>query len=277
MWRSVSSLLLTVLFCGGCATFLAGNGEYIQLERTAQRQGFQKHYLDVPPFTLTAYYRSSAPSETLAVYIEGDGAAWPDRRQPPDDPTPRQPLSFYLACLDPAGQVLYLARPGQFERGGKPSADPSYWRGKRYGREVVRAVNEAIDRIKAGAGAKRVSLAGYSGGGAVAVLAAAGRSDVIALRTVAGNLSLETFCRIHKVSPFAGSVDPASVAGEVDKIPQRHFVGGRDTVVTPEVVRAFLGRQGGAPQGRLTVVREAEHARGWQERWRELLALPLER
>jgi len=57
--------------------------------------------------------------------------------------------------------------------------------GVRFAPEVINSFSRAIDTLKEKSGAKYVELVGYSGGGAIAVLVAAGRSDVVGVRTVA--------------------------------------------------------------------------------------------
>lgn len=156
-----------------------------------------------------------------------------------------------------------------------PRTDPAYWRGKRYSEDVVHAVNAAIDMVKLSSGASRVSLAGFSGGGALAVLVAARRDDVVALRTVAGNLALDVFCGAHDISPLEGSLDPLTVASALKDIPQRHFIGSRDRVVPRAAAEAFLDAQGDMEHKRLIVVEGVDHMEGWRARWPGLLAEPL--
>ena len=62
-------------------------------------------------------------NEEVVVYIEGDGLSWIDRFTPSSDPTPKNPLAFKLAKLDPNQNVIYLARPCQYvQKNRAPSA-----------------------------------------------------------------------------------------------------------------------------------------------------------
>jgi len=281
MWRTRSkTILFLVGFLAatavtGCATVQTQVASRDAMFQTADGQGFTKKYLSAPPFVLTSYHKVSAPSDTVVVYIEGDGFAWASRTCPSDDPTPKHPLAFFLASKDQSPNVLYLARPGQFPHAGGPQVDRSYWTSKRYSEEVVQSTNAAIDQVKLSSGAKKISLVGYSGGAAVAVLVAGRRSDVVALRTVAGNLAPEVFSTVHHLSPLSGSLDPVAVAAAVNEIPQHHFIGSNDTIVTKEVTDAFLDAEGDRSRQRLTTVAGADHTNGWVERWRNLLVVPL--
>ncbi len=258
---------MAVIALTGCATVEMPVVSRDDMFQAAVREGFKKQYLFAPPFVLTAYHKSAGASDTLVVYIEGDGYAWSSRTMPSDDPTPRHPLAFFLASEDQSPHVLYLARPGQFLADASPQVDQAYWTSKRYSEEVIQSTNAAIDQVKLSSGAGKVSLVGYSGGAAVAVLVAARRNDVIALRTVAGNLAPEVFTRLHHLSPLTGSLDPMAVALAVKGIPQRHFIGRRDAVVTRAVTEAFLDAEGDDSRQSLTEVDGADHLNGWAERW----------
>lgn len=275
MWRISSSLIIMFFFLAGCATFLTRKSDYIRMDQKAASKGFKRIYLSVPPFILTAYQKVDAPSEVMTVYIEGDGYAWASRTEPSDDPTPKHLLVFDLASEDPSPDVVYLARPGQFEESGSPTADQAYWTGKRYSQEVIESTSAALDSLKRSSGVTKFSLVGYSGGAAVAVLVAARRNDVIALRTVAGNIASDIFVRLHHLSPLAGSLDPLDVALSIRSIPQLHFVGGKDRIVPRAIACAFLDQEGDTAHESLVEVDGAGHMDGWAQQWRELLSKPL--
>ena len=275
MWRISSSLILMLLLCSGCATLLTRQSDYLRMDQQAALEGFQKIYFSAPPFVLTAYQRIKAKSDLMVVYIEGDGFAWVSRTEPSLDPTPKHPLAFQLACQDPSPNVIYLARPGQFEAGGTPSINQSYWTQKRFSPEVIQATSLALDTLKRTLGSAKISLVGYSGGAVVAVLVAAQRDDVIALRTVAGNLDPDLFTSLHHVSPLTGSLDPLAVASSIRSMAQLHFVGERDTTVPKAIATAFLDQEGDVRHASLIVVSGASHLERWVERWRELLKKPL--
>jgi hypothetical protein len=275
MWRISSSLVLISFWLVGCATFLTRQSDYIHMDQKAALKGFKKIYLSAPPFILTAFQRIKAPSDIMVIYIEGDGYAWASRNQPSDDPTPKHPLSFDLASQDPSPIVVYLARPGQFEAGGRPTVDQSYWTNEIYSEEVIQANMRAIDSLKQSLGVTKISLVGFSGGAAVAVLVASRRKDIVALRTVAGNLDPDAFSRLHHVSPYKGSLDPLDIALTIGPIPQLHFVGDRDTIVPKSIVGAFLDKEGDTSHESLIIVKGEDHLKGWAKHWQELLNVPL--
>lgn len=245
-------------------------------DRLAQANGFQKSFIKTKIFTLTTYYRCTKPGDPLNVYIEGDGSAWLSRTWLSDDPTPKTPLVLELAGVDPAANVAYLARPGQYTASDSSRGNPVYWSDKRFSNEVVEALSEAIDTLCTEARSNKINLIGYSGGAALTVLLAAGRNDVLTLRTVAGNLDPEAVNSYHGVSPLNGSLNPMDVAEKIKDLPQRHFAGSQDSVVPPFIAQSFMKHSGNQDAGKITIVEGASHAGGWRERWKSLLAIPFQ-
>ena len=239
------------------------------------KAGFTKEYIKAGDFTLLSYQRFYKHSDTLNIYIEGDGRAWETKHRLSDDPTPSNPVALKLAALDPADNVAYIARPGQYSPTGIPECNSKYWSGYRFAPEVIDSFNTAIDILKEKSGAKYIKLIGYSGGGAIAVLVAAKRSDVSALITVAGNLNLKAFCAYHHVAQLHGSMDPMDVAKTVAHIPQRHFVGSKDKIIPFAIAESFVKTEGDKNYERITVVDDVSHNNGWQKHWKELLLIPL--
>lgn len=268
--------ILSILFVlTGCATLSPSIGRHIASDRLAGSAGFEKSFLKTKHFTLTTYHRFKKPGETLTVYIEGDGNAWSSRRRLSDDPTPRNPLMLELAGEDDSANVAYLARPGQYPESGRPDCEPAYWSDKRFSKEVIISMGEAISRLALRAEADKINLIGYSGGAAVAVLIASQRVDVVSLRTIAGNLDPEALNRYHHVSPLTGSLNPMEAAILIRDLPQRHFVGSKDKTVPSFIAQSFVRRAGDEDDKRITVIEGATHSKVWRERWKELLSAPI--
>lgn len=213
--------------------------------------------------------RSGAP---LTIYIEGDGLAWKGRSRLSEDPTPIRQTTVQLAVQDEEQNVAYLARPGQFlDSDQLRGVDAVYWSDKRFSEEVLASMNSAVSTLAMISGAKSLHLVGYSGGAAIAVLIASRRTDIASIRTVAGNLDPTEVNRIHHVSPLTGSLDPMSAAAKVSGIPQIHYTGSKDSVVTGQIAQRFLEASGDGSCITLRSVDGATHSKGWTERWREFL------
>lgn len=258
-------LLLLTLLLAGCGAPLK------QLSEEAQRASRDVRVLPTTPFPLQAVLPTRIEGETLRVYLEGDGYAWATPMQPSLNPTPRDLLVARLATRDPRGAV-YLARPCQFV--DHAHCKPLLWTDQRFSRPVVDSLHAALDQLKRRYDVRRLELVGYSGGGALALLLAAERRDVVAVQTLAGNLHPSAWIAHHRLSPLAGSLDPLTYRERLRQIPQRHLAGQRDKVVPPLLARHYAEQLG--PAGCLEIqVVEASHTEGWEAAWAGFRQRPL--
>lgn len=220
-------------------------------------------------FSLAAWTPQAANGdEELTVYIEGDGLAWLTRDVASPDPTPVSPLGLELALAQPSGNAAYLARPCQYlGDSAVRQCAPRYWQQDRFAPEVVAAMGQGLDALKARAKASRLTLVGYSGGAAIAALLAARRPDVVRLVTVAGNLDHRAWTEAQRVSPLTGSLNPADERMRLAHLPQWHFVGGKDTIVPPDLVRNFAAE---LPAARVRLMPDYDHRCCWAENWSRL-------
>ena len=268
---TIAVFLALALLLPACATVPAPSTAREEAQTLARSAGFAPLPLQGGGLTLAAWAKNGTGAD-LVVYIEGDGHAWDDRRTPSQDPTPRDPLVLRLAALDPAPTLLYLARPCQYQPELPQGCDARLWTSARYGLPTVLALSQALDQAKAALGATRLHLVGYSGGGALAVLLAARRSDVADILTVAANLDTAAWTAHHNISPLTESLNPADSARSVAAIPQTHVAGAGDAVVPPFLCRRFLERMGQAPRARCLDLDGLDHRHGLEARWPDILA-----
>ena len=263
--KLLSMLLISLM--AGCATL----DRNAHADALAAQAGLKRELIDTDGFVLTAYARISRRDEPLDLYIEGDGLAWISHSEPSLDPTPREATGLALAAADPAPNVVYVARPCQFTpMAMNPRCGVPYWTSKRFAPEVVASMNEAVSRFAARVSRQRINLMGYSGGGALAVLIAARRTDVASIRTMAGNLDDEFVNRLHGVSSMPQSENAIDFASRVASIAQVHFSGADDTVVPPVVAQRFVDATGGRCVQARTVP-DMTHDGDWSRRLPALL------
>lgn len=237
---------------------------------------FERH-IKAEPFNLTVFERVHKEGGDATVYIEGDGVAWVSRQQASLDPTPRNPVALHLATRDNGPNVIYMARPCQFTKMTEPGPCPvEYWTSGRFAPEVIDSMNAALDNIKARHAITHFNLVGFSGGAAVAALVASRRDDVASLRTVAGNLDHVKANANHGVSQMDASLNAVDVAAKIAHIPQHHFLGEWDDVITPDIYESFRSASGQTSCIRSSLVRQADHETGWVSVWPELLKSPLD-
>jgi len=139
--------------------------------------------------------------------------------------------------------VLYLARPCQYLNSDELDAcSVTDWTDGRFAEKWVQRLNAAVDQAKRMSSARKIVLAGYSGGGVMAALVAARRDDVALLMTVASPLDHAAWTTHHKVTPLHASLSVVAVQQELARLPQLHVVGADDKVVPPFLMQDFLRR-----------------------------------
>lgn len=278
MHKSLSSLALALM---ATTALLSCTNQPQMREEVAKRISAPAWMIEreitADPFVLTSYERMHENYAPATVYIEGDGLAWLSRNSASLDPTPTNPVALNLAAMDKSRNVAYIARPCQFTKMAD-EATPcpmKYWTSERFAPEVLEATNAALDNMKRQYDITEFNLVGFSGGANIAALLAAKRSDVVSLRTVAGNLDHRTHSEYHKVSYLENSLNAMDVAGSLADMPQRHFVGGQDTIVPASLSAKFVQALGSDRCADITLIQEAEHEKGWADKWPELLKMPV--
>lgn len=269
---------LVILFLGalvllaGCVN-LSPESRWQHAEQLAKKADWRKLRIPTDKFVFSAYVKKSqVQADILTIYIEGDGLAWLTPSQASTDPTPRNPVGLQLALRHPRGEVAYLARPCQYVAAEDArNCRQGYWTDQRFAAEVITASNQAISMLKQRVGASKLVLVGYSGGGAVAALVAARRKDVAQLITVAGNLDHRAWTTQHQVPPLTGSLNPADAWQALVSLPQRHFVGARDMVVSSAVVEAYASRFPAPQRPLIIAIPDFDHVCCWVEQWPEIL------
>lgn len=261
-------LVLVINVTAFCLDGCAGLGSQQLFERAAAT-GMQHRVIHVDGFAITAFVRLSDQSQSIHIYIEGDGKAWLSKTEPSADPTPKYAMGLQLAIQDHHANVVYLARPCQFSMGDSPACSAALWTSGRFSSQAVDAMNAAVEQVKQNARNQPIELIGYSGGAAIAVLLAAIRQDVSSLRSVAGNLDHDALNRHHQVSLMPDSLNPADVASQLRSLPQIHFSGADDRIVPAFIARSFALKVG--PCARTEVVKSTGHEGGWVAAWPSLL------
>jgi hypothetical protein len=255
--------LAVIVALAGCATPAE------RFDRRATALGLQASSLPGDGFNHRAYMAGMQPDfTTLHVYIEHDGTPWIDFNRVSDDPTPRIPFVLELMAKD-SGSRLFLGRPCYFEPREDSRCNPRVWTRERYSGAVVASMVAALRGFLSQHPYQRVVLIGHSGGGTIAWLMAARIPETVRVVTVAANLDVDEWSRVHDYSPLIGSLNPAFAPPLAPAIEQLHFVGGRDTNVTLPVVASFARRH---PDARVIEIAEFDHRCCWIERWPQLLS-----
>ncbi|MCB5185899.1 alpha/beta hydrolase [Methylobacillus gramineus] len=269
-------LCLMSLCLAACTAMPTAQDRHVAAEKVATEAGWQRLNLDAGTFALAAFVPPHlAATDTLTIYIEGDGLAWVNAYTPSLDPTPRNPLALKLALTDPHHHAVYLARPCQYvDAADRRNCSTRYWTNERFAAAVIASTDQAITQLKQRYGANRLVLVGYSGGGAVAALTAARRHDIATLITVAGNLDIAAWTSQQQLSPLSGSLNPSDAWPTLRSVPQLHYVGERDNVITPGLTQSYQHRFPRDQQPEIVIIPGFDHYCCWVEAWPRLMAKP---
>jgi len=229
--------------------------------------------IETERFKIVSYSKTknAGINQLIHVYIEGDGLSWIKRNRISSNPTPLNPIGLTLAAQDKHDFVVYLARPCQYiDLLTEISCSQDYWSSHRYSETVIKSMNQALDSALGDiSGTKRVSVIGFSGGGTVAALLAARRTDVVRLTTIASNLDHEAWAHYHSDSPLSGSLNALDIATDLSLLPQVHLVGQKDTNVPPLVLESYLNNLQDRRLVKIIIVPEADHSCCWSTNWNE--------
>jgi hypothetical protein len=228
--------------------------------------GFERQVATGAGFRHVLFWKNRRRANAaLHVYIDDDGT--PNiGGYPSADPTSRSPLTLRLLDLD-AGPAVLLGRPCYYGLAEDPGCRPELWLDERYSEAVVASMAAALRQVLTQGSYRQVVLFGHSGGGTLAVLLAARVPEAAAVVTVAANLDIDAWALFRGAQPFLGSLNPARQPALPTAVLQRHYAGGRDEIVPPEVTRKGLNP--GVP---LTVIPDYDHRCCWEKLWPDLLA-----
>ena len=272
-------LLCAALGVSGCKT-VSELYRHEKAQRLAVPANLLKRQVEAGPFSIAVFERVRSKGEAATIYIEGDGDVKAmGEKHMVGNVTPDYPLALHLATRDLGDNVIYVARPCQFEGQeieNGPCSTKKYAGPERFSFETMEAMNTVLDKLKNHYGFTGFNLVGYDGGGTVATLLAAKRKDVISLRTVAANLDTDLNSANHKQPEMIGSLNPRDFAKDIAMIPQHHFIGEWDQDIQPNLSASFRSAMGHSTCTRISTVAEVDHEGGWANRWPTLLQEPLD-
>ena len=237
------SVILLSLLLTSCKSLPTAQERSDTSTSLAKQNNWISDNIDTGDFLIRSYFPGNlSESDSLTIFIEGDGLAWLSKRKPSSDPTPISHIVLKAALKHPEPNAIYLARPCQFISSANCSS--RFWLKERFAPVVINSMDKAIEHVKKRFNAKELTLVGYSGGGAIAALVASKRTDVTHLITLAGNLDHQAWTDYHKITPLKGSLNPIDYSKKLAQqgVKQTHFVGNKDRVIPTSLVYRFVGK-----------------------------------
>lgn len=248
----------------GCST----PAERVTSEAT--RLGFTPLVVDGTEFKHQVYLnhaQGQIHGATLHVYLEGDGTPWIHRDWIASDPTPRRPLMLRLMALDTAPSI-YLGRPCYHGYASTHPCNPALWTDARYSQQVIDSMVRALNTLVGVDNTGSLMFFGHSGGGTLAMLLAERFPQTRAVVTIAGNLDIDLWAKLHGYTKMQQSMNPADRPALDKGISQLHLIGEDDTNITPQLIQEVESRQ---ENSELVVVTDFDHICCWQELWPNIL------
>ncbi len=242
MKKSLLKIFICFLLLTGCSSITVPN-DFVYQE------------IQTDTFNLASWQKITNPKAKYKVYVEGDGYAFDRYGRPTKDPTPRGTLVRKFAFNDKNENVIYLARPCQYIK--SPICSQRHWTTARFSSEVINSEYQAIKEI---VGNNDVIFIGFSGGAQIVGLVSSAKQglNVEKIITIAGNLDHQAWTDYHNLLSLNESLNLADYYNNFIKIPQIHYVGEKDRVIPPTLVKQFI--KNNAP---VIVVPKATHNNGW--------------
>jgi hypothetical protein len=255
-----------------CSSFLliGCTAPELRLDQEAERLNFKRLIVQGSPFTHIAYlHKAQSLSDELHVYLDGDGTPWLNHGYISNNPTPRSPMLLRMMAQDTVASV-YLGRPCYHGLNFHLHCNSKLWTNERYSLKVITSISIALKQLLTLQPTRKLVLIGYSGGGALAMLMAEHINELSSVVTIAGNLDIEAWTRLHHYSPLTGSINPAQRPPLNMKIYQLHLAGKKDQNVPLQIIQPTVKRQYAA---KIMVMPEFDHHCCWQEAWPKLLKI----
>ena len=226
-------LILSLLLYGCVTTWYAPN-EFIQQD------------IKTTDFEIRTYQKKQSKQQPVHIYIEGDGYAFDARGTPTHNPTPHNTFLRELATSDIHPNVIYMARPCQYNMSAK--CTQSDWTNGRFSQKIINNMSQAIKKI---AQNQPITLIGYSGGALLSGLIIKQNPDINVQEwvTIAGVLNHTDWTTYFGDKPLIKSQDMDTLP----QLPQTHYIAEHDNVVPNELSQKWIGDKN------LTTIPNATH------------------
>jgi len=239
-------------------------------------------------FGLNAWERMHQRHAPATIYIEGDSDGihiQPAQVQNPrfepnvrgffgEDATRMNPVGLHLASRDLSENLAYIARPCQSVKfPEKNGCAPRYWKEDRFAPEILEAYDAALNDIAARYDITKFHIVGFGGGANIAAVLAARRNDILTLRTIAGDLNPRFVDKVNNIPVSADAVLAVNYGSTLSKVPQHHFIGAADDIVTPGTYHSYRQAIGLSDCIHYSLIQDADHTNGWVEKWPQLLSV----
>lgn len=242
----------------------------VNFHKIATQKLFNRSFVAPSLFQHTIYSNKPTilPSkEILHVYLDGDGTPWLHNRWIAKDPTARDTTILKLMEMDKQAAIL-LGRPCYYGSYTNQACHPRFWTSHRYAPEIVNSMKEALYLwLAQHPYFQQITFIGYSGGGTLAVLLAPHFKQTRQVITIAANLDIESWTKLHGYTPLTGSLNPLQEKKLPPSIRQLHIAGEQDHNVPISIIKSYAIQQDSAE----VLVFEKQSHCCWDKHWLSIL------
>ena len=236
--------------------------------KTAKQLKLEKNIIRGKEFPMIYYTKGiKHNTDNLHIYLGGDGMPWLDIMTYSTDPTPDNPLVLQLMGMD-SSPSLFLGRPCYQGFSTTPPCDYYYWTAGRFSPAILANMRDAIMQLINQYQVKKLTLIGFSGGGALATLLAHDIPQTNTVVTIAGLLDTDAWTDLHFYSPLSGSLNPAKQIPLATHIRQIHLLGDNDKNIPPAIVSSYIQKQTNTEVLRF---KQTNHSCCWKKHWPTVL------
>jgi len=196
-------------------------------------EGFEEKQIQTENFSFAVWEKNTIESgKPFRLYIEGDG-----------NPDPKYQIAKYFASIDESPNVIYTARPCQWNKDKICETEPSIYGANRFDIDVLQEIQELTEYLMRKHHAPSIEVVGYDGGAVVALNLAA-KLPVTRIITIAGITDIDAYARYHgiKQSKDHTHFQPYEHIGTLAAIPQIHYVGSADQETPIRLVERFISK-----------------------------------
>jgi hypothetical protein len=257
------------ILCGAALVLLSAcSSPSLRFDQTADGLGFSHRDIKGTVFSHRVYFNLANQHDgMLHVYLGGDGTPWIGGFVVASDPTPRNPVGLRLMAMDDRDS-LYLGRPCYHGNALAPDCDSTLWTSARYSESVVDSMAKVLRGIIASQDYRDLVFIGFSGGGALAMILAERFPQTSRVVTLAGNLDIEAWVKLHHYNALKGSLNPRALPPLRDDIQQYHLAGGRDINIPPDLIERAVAEQ---PHAQFLRFDGFTHGCCWESIWKAML------
>lgn len=192
-------------------------------------ENFEKIIVETDNLNFVTYAKNTIkPKKTLRFYLEGNG-----------HPNPKKPMALLLAQEDAYSNIVVLTRPCQYID-AEVCSKKSIWGTNRYHPEILKAMKDLVVFYAKKHNSQQIEFVAYSDSAPIAFYLAQNLGATKKIITVAGVLDIDSYAKQNKLPVFKNAYEVALNKSFVARIPQVHYVGSEDEIVTKSMTERFV-------------------------------------